>query len=143
MHMNIEWESVDIFERQRGAVAAFRAARDFMIDYISLIRSALPEISLIGLAIAKQFRDGAVGSEELIHARVECWKYLKTHSADLDATTPEYCAVRAVICILYDGPVDGGDAGDLVDLFLQMANCVEDHSDSISALLDKHFPRHR
>jgi hypothetical protein len=138
--MKIDLTRVDEFERQFGQVAAFRRARDFMIDYVSKIRNPLPVVAAEGLAIARKFQDAEVGSDQLQKARINCWNYLDERSASTDFATPEYCVIRAAICFLDQGSVRGGDAIDLVDLFLDLMGKFETPSNEAAVLLREYFP---
>lgn len=110
-----------------------------MIAYLSLIRAPLPDVAARGLAVARQFQDGAVGPDQLVEARVSCWKYLDERKATTDFKTPEHCAIRAVIFLLYDRPEPGEGVGDAIDLFLRLANKYEDHSNLAGLLLKQSF----
>ncbi len=137
--MTIDLDRVDEFEQRFGTVAAFRHAHEFMVDCFGKVRRTLPAVADHGLAIARKFQKGEVGRDQLVQARVACWKYLGERSASTDVTTPEYCAIRAAICFLYDGPTEGGDAIDLVSLFLDFMDSFEP-IDGAAALLAEHFP---
>jgi hypothetical protein len=138
--MNIDLNKVDEFEQQFGHVTAFGRARDFMIDYLGKLQTPLPAVAAEGLAIARKFQNAEVGPDQVEKARLSCWSYLNERSASTDFTTPEHCAIRAAISLLYVAPAPGDDAIDLIDFFLNLADRFEPHSDDAVALLEKYFP---
>src|SRR5215472_5330641 len=95
---------VNDFSKRCGQASAAHRAIDFMIAYLSYIKAPLPEIVRKGLGIAKQYRTGLVNADEMVQARVGCWEFLKDHHATTDFSTPKYCIVRAVICVLDERP---------------------------------------
>lgn len=138
--MNLDLQIVDEFEQRFGESAAHSRAQHFMLAYLSLMSQPLPEVAARNLDIARQFLNGSLLRESLFEARVSCWKYLDLRKASTDITKPEYCAIRAVICLLDDRPGDGGDAVDLIDFFLDVANKFEDQSENADRLLRQSFP---
>jgi hypothetical protein len=130
---------IDDFARQRGIGLAWERSMDFMIDYLSEMKTLLPIVASRCLEAAKEFRKGNVGADELENARVSSWQYLDKRGASTDTITPEYCAIRAVICALYDRPQQGVDCYDLIGFFLGLADRFEDHSEEVASLLQKHF----
>src|SRR5262249_15629664 len=120
-------------------MVAFGRVRDFMIDYLEKLRAPLPAVAAEGLAIARKFQNAEVGPDQVETARLSCWSYLNDRSAGTDFTTPEHCAIRAAICFLHVGPTVRGDAIDLVDWFLNLADRFEPRSDDAIALLRKYF----
>lgn len=137
--MPIDLDRVDEFAQNFGTVAAFRRAHDFMIAYFGKIQRPLPVVAAQGLAIARKFQNAEVELDQLEKARVSCWNYLDERSASTDITAPEYCAIRAAICFLYNGPAQGEDAIDLVDLFLTLMDRFEPF-DGAAILLTEYFP---
>jgi hypothetical protein len=138
--MKIDLDTVDEFEEKFGQAAAYDRARNFMIDYLFKIQKPLPDIAVQALAIARQVQNSQAAIDQLMQARVHCWKYLDERSASTDLATPEYCAIRAVICVLYRAPERGEHALDLVAFFLDLADRFEQQFDEAGALLKEHFP---
>jgi len=91
-----------------------------MIECLTIIPFQTPPVGASGIKIVRQFwikvlRD----KEELERARVECWMYLDSHSASTNTEVPEFCALRAVICVL-DEEAPSEDLEEGVDFFIHM-----------------------
>jgi hypothetical protein len=138
--MKTNLDLVDDFQERCGKVVGFKKADEFMLAYLRQVIAPLPDIAARGLALAIRFQNGLLPPGRITEARVECWKYLKEHRATYDFQTPEYCAVRAVICVLHEDRNPGeDDVADTVDFFLRMADRFEDHSSSAPSLLGRYF----
>jgi len=98
-----------------------------------------PEVAARGFAAARQFRDGAMSSDELAKTLAGCWQYLDAKKASTDFKTPEHCIIRAVVWPLYNGLEPGENVGDVIHMFLHLANKFEDQSETAEPLLRKHF----
>ena len=84
---------------------------------LKLIRFPLPQVALSGIEIARQYWiDGSVPRSAMESARVACWRYLDEQDATWNTEEPEFCAIRAVICVLHPDP-PSDDVGDLVEFF--------------------------
>lgn len=128
---------IDKLVLEEGVATTWRRSIDFMIAYLSDLKSPLPDVAERGLNVARKVRIGHADASELERARIECWKYLSERSASTETTSPLYCGVRAVICVLWDNVPQGGDVADLLDFFLLVANRFEDRSDMIEFLFQK------
>src|SRR5579862_8609514 len=73
-----------------------------MIECLELVPFRLPAVGEAATKIARQYwTERSLPASVLEHARVDCWNYLDQRSASTNTVVPEYCAVRAVICVLY------------------------------------------
>jgi hypothetical protein len=91
-----------------------------MIECAQLAWSQLPPVGVAGIKVARDYWvEQSVPASKLEHARVDCWNYLDERSASTNTVVPEYCAVRAVICVLYAEP-PSDDLGDIVCFFNAM-----------------------
>ena len=96
----------------------------FMIHCLPLIADACPEIGGQGIRSATQYWiDESIDQAELERMRVECWNYLDANSASTNLEKPEFCAIRAVICVLYSEP-QSDDNGELLDWFFKMLTSI-------------------
>ena len=61
--MEINWELVDQFERERGDQIAIARAGEFYFAYFSLVWTALPPMACQAFEIAKKCRQGTATSD--------------------------------------------------------------------------------
>jgi len=93
---------------------------ELMIECLRAIPTALPTVGVDAIQTARRFWiEHSVPASNLEKARVACWTYLDERSASTNTDVPEYCAVRAVICVLYADP-PSKDLGDLIEFFGEM-----------------------
>lgn len=98
----------------------YEACVRLMLKCLSLVQECCPSIALAGIAVAnKYWIDNSADAMELNDARVKCWDFLEGESASANTHEKTFCAVRAVICVLYTKP-PSEDNGELIDWFLQM-----------------------
>jgi hypothetical protein len=91
-----------------------------MIECLQLIPFYLPLVGQTGTEVARRYWTlHSASASDLERARVECWNYLDERSASTNTDEPEYCALRAVICVLYAKP-PSDDIGELIEFFNQM-----------------------
>jgi hypothetical protein len=103
----------------------------FMIKCLSLIVKVCPEIGIQGINTATRYWiEKSIDQAELEKARVECWDYLDVNSASTNIVESKFCAVRAVICVLYSEP-PSEDNGELLDWFFKMLTSVDTNTDSL------------
>jgi hypothetical protein len=95
-------------------------------------------------AIAASTQDTLQNRQRAISTQEASFLLPMNHEGKLftstDFTTPEYCAIRATICFLDEGPTQDGDAIDLVDWFLNLTNTFEQSFDEAAGFLRKYFP---
>jgi hypothetical protein len=129
--------AIDNFEQRHGFEDTLKRARDFMISYLELMKTALPDPARRGLEAAKKYSEGTLISEDLEAARRELWKYLREHHASADYKTPSNAIVHAAFGPLSDHKdlKPGETISERVSSFLDCANQFEDHSDSVQPLL--------
>ncbi|KID58075.1 hypothetical protein JF50_04885 [Pseudoalteromonas luteoviolacea] len=108
-----------------------------MLRCLKLISDECPKVASQSMKVANDFWvKAAVNSEMLDSARVECWNFLDANSASTNIEQREFCAVRAVICVLYPEPFSD-DNGELLDWFFKMLlNIVQDNEKLIEDSLD-------
>lgn len=138
--MEINWEIVDQFERERGHQIAIGRALEFYFAYFSLVRTALPKMACQTFEVAKKCRQGTATSEECKAVHADTWKYIREHKAWGDAS-PEYSVMRALL-FLVPHPAGRGENEPLTELinwFLYFVNKFEDHSDSAPPLIEQFF----
>jgi hypothetical protein len=124
------------FQKQRGKEEALRRLISFMVSYLSLVGSVLPEKARSALIVAQKYSLNLDRIDEAITARVDCWNYLKSTGQEYDFEGREARAIRAVLCALTTEPTD---LGELTSWFLDFADGFEDHSSEIEALIVSHF----
>jgi hypothetical protein len=113
-----------------------------MIECLQLIPFHLPLVGQTGTEVARRYWiHHSVSALDLERARVECWNYLDERSASTNTDEPEYCALRAVICVLYGEP-PSDDIGELIEFFNQMLRGAlnqesdEDFSAAVVSVVD-------
>lgn len=79
-----------------------------------------------------------VPAEEVASVRVACWQELDAAGKTYDTDTPEACATRAVICLLYPDELPK-DPFDSMDLLVELTNKVENHEDEQERTLRQLF----
>lgn len=95
----------------------------FMIAFIQIINESIPNIGIKALDVAKRYwLENKVDSTLLEKARVDCWQYLDDHKASTNFQEPKFCALRAVICILYSEPPE--DIGEVIQFYFEMIHTV-------------------
>ncbi len=106
----------------------YEACIRFLVKSLSLIQEFCPQVALSGIDVAhKYWIESSIDSAGLEDARVKCWKYLDAKSASNNTQEKAFCAIRAVICVLYaESPSQ--DNGELIDCFLQMVNVVMENN---------------
>lgn len=93
-----------------------------MIECLQVIPFQLPKVGISGIELARRYwNDGSASTSkfDLEQARVACWNYLDERSASTNTEQPDYCAMRAVISVLYPDP-PSDDIGELLFFFNQM-----------------------
>ncbi len=107
----------------------------FMIRCLSLVTGVCPEAGIRGIAVAKKYWiNKSVSAEELEGARVSCWDYLDAHSASTNIQEAKFCAMRAIICVLYS-EAQFDDNGELLDWFFKMLVTIEGDTDKLTKVL--------
>lgn len=98
----------------------YAALARIMIECTQSVSPQLPPVGITGIKVARQYWvEKSVPASKLEDARVDCWNYLDERSASTNTEVPEYCALRAVICVLYEeGSSD--DLGDVACFFNEM-----------------------
>lgn len=121
----------------------YATATRLMVECLQVIPFELPPVAISGVDVARRYWvDGSVPKQETERRRVECWDYLDELSASTNTDEPEFCAIRAVICVLYADP-ESDDLGEIVDFFNQMlrGTMIEDDENAFSkkvlAIVDK------
>jgi hypothetical protein len=100
-----------------------------MIECLKLVSFALPQVAASAMDIARRYWiDGSVPLSDLETLRVQCWEYLNERSASTNTIAPEFCAIRAVICVLYASS-QPHDVGDRVYFFNEMMRGALKHED--------------
>jgi hypothetical protein len=136
--MKPDLDIVDNYEQAFGRLAAFKKASEFMIAYMALMRTPLPAAAQQAVEIARKFKDRAANQEELVTARLECWRFLQENSPSDNVNVPDVFGVKAAMRLLFSDP-DNSDTIDIVGYFLKMANGFEDHSEEAELLLQQYF----
>jgi hypothetical protein len=105
----------------------YASSMRIMIQCLQLIRCIVPAVGVASMKVARRFWEfHSVPTSDLERARVNCWQYLDERSASTNTELPEYCAVRAVICVLYAEP-PSDDLSELVGFFVEMLAGALDH----------------
>lgn len=96
------------------------ATMRIMTHCLKIIDTNLPEEGLQAMKVASAYWSGnLVDSSKIIEARVACWNYLDERKASTNTTDPKYCALRAVICVLFESTSDEDDLEDAISCFLE------------------------
>jgi hypothetical protein len=91
-----------------------------MLRCLQLISDEFPVVASQSMNVAIDYwLKATINCEMLDSARIECWNYLDSNSASTNIENSEFCAVRAVICVLYPEP-NSDDNGELLDWFFKM-----------------------
>lgn len=122
-------ELIDLVESAVGE--SYEKCIRFMLGCVVLVKNHLPDVGREAVEIAKKYWLGAKENpDELENARVKCWNYLDEQNASTNTQEKQYCALRAVICILYAEP-PSDDISELIEFFLEMVVAVEENIDSV------------
>ena len=111
-----------------------------MIECLSLIEHAIPQIALISFCVAKEFAAGTKSLQTVKNAIIGCWSELQDSGQTDRTELPEVASIRAVLFLLIR--LREGQFRDFLDslsLFLDFVNRVEPHREEILQLLVKHF----
>ena len=114
----------------------------FMIRCLSLIAGVMPKVGIQGVSTATKYWVGkSIGQGDLDKARIACWDYLDANSASTNVVEKKFCAVRAVICVLYSKAYYD-DNGELLDWFFQMLSTINGDEKALltdlSDILEEH-----
>ena len=76
------------------------------------------------LSIAEKYWiDKSLVAAELESTRVRCWRFLDERNAATNVQEKQYCALRAVMCVLYAEP-PSDDIGELLEFFMEIMSAV-------------------
>ncbi|KZN69229.1 hypothetical protein [Pseudoalteromonas luteoviolacea] len=102
-----------------------------MINCITLISDKVPEVGERALEVAVKFWiEESADSTALDKARVQCWDYLNAYSASTNIKDAKYCALRAVICVLY-ADFKGEDTDETLEFFMKMFELIYKDTDKM------------
>lgn len=74
----------------------------FMCRCLMAIRSDLPEVARGALDEACQYwMEGGGRKDELLNARLACWRHLESKGRSMDIVDSEDTAIRATLCVLH------------------------------------------
>lgn len=91
-----------------------------MLRCLAVIPIQLPQVAISAIDLATRYwNDRSIPKDELEEARVRCWNYLDEQSASTNTIDPEACALRAVICVLYEAP-PSDEIAELIAFFNQV-----------------------
>jgi hypothetical protein len=88
---------------------------------------------------AAQFECKMCMNDAMRQARDACWEYLSSAGLKYDFKSRDSCATRTVLALLCREPPPI-DLSESCYWFLSFADEVEDRSESLDALIRKHFP---
>ncbi len=112
----------------------YKTSVRLMVKCLRVIPFPVPDVVITGIELARRYwKHGSASETDLERARVACWNYLDHVASSTNTIEPEFCAIRAVICVLYpNAPSD--DIGELIDFFNQMlrGTLAKDDEDSFS-----------
>jgi hypothetical protein len=131
-----EIDRVDRYQKLFGKAKAYEHARDFMIAYLSLMESSLPELAREGLEAAVKYRNRQATSTDLETLRLRYWKYFKEKQ---NSPSPDTQVVTAAMRLLFPAQ-DNEEVLDIVGHFLAHANRFIDNSERLGGLLRAYFP---
>ena len=126
------------FLRNHGPEETIRRSRIFMISYLGLMRTPLPDAAKDALVVSTQFISGEADDAGLEAASNRCWNYLKSIDSRYDFGNRENLAIRAAWCTLITHPTTN-ELQQTIEYFLEFADRIEDHSSQIENLLQQHF----
>ena len=90
------------------------------IRLVELLPFELPVAFLQIKKVAHRFWLWNIGSkEDLERARVSCWEFLQENSLTYSLEDPFVCALRAVICLLYEEDPSGCQL-EIIDFFTEL-----------------------
>jgi len=122
---------VDIIEANVGE--GYDRCIRVLLGCVALVKSHLPDVGIEALSVAEKYwLEQSLSSDQLEAERIKCWNYLDERGASTNTQDKEYCALRAVICLLHaQQPSD--DIGELIEFFLEMVDSITNDL----ALVDK------
>lgn len=95
-----------------------------LVECMALVKDDLPVIGLEALSIAEKYWiDKSLVAAELESTRVRCWRFLDERNAATNVQEKQYCALRAVMCVLYAEP-PSDDIGELLEFFMEIMSAV-------------------
>jgi hypothetical protein len=96
-----------------------------MLRCIKVIEEQLPEIAFHGLVSSKKYwLEQSLDEEQLTEARVKLWKFLDEQNLSTKFSSKDVCAIRSVICLLYEeNELNSND--ELLEFFFSMLSKVE------------------
>jgi hypothetical protein len=104
--------------------ASYDTCIRLLVECMALVKDDLPVIGLEALSIAEKYWiDKSIVSAELESVRVRCWRFLDERNATTNVQEKQYCALRAVMCVLYAEP-PSDDIGELLEFFMEMISAV-------------------
>jgi hypothetical protein len=109
----------------------------FMCDCLVVVQQHLPEVAKSALNLARKFWFNKEGvGDDLLAARIDCWRYLDEKKRSIDIQDQEDFAMRAVICVLYDEPESEDFTAETVRWFSTLLNRLDPPSDKIELMMD-------
>lgn len=95
-----------------------------MVACIKSIHKSISRVGLDALDVAERYwiKKG-LDPNALEKAREACWQYLDDRGASTNLIEPEFCALRAVICVLYAEP-SSDDPSELLEFCFDMITAV-------------------
>ena len=113
----------------------------FMLVCIPLVEAYSPKVALDAFSVAKKYwLEKTASLQDLENSRVECWTYLDSNSATISLQEKRFCAVRAVICVLYPEP-PGESIIDLISWFIEILYEVGEYTTKITEAFQLHCPQ--
>lgn len=104
--------------------ASYDTCIRLLVECMALVKDDLPVIGLEALYVAEKYwLDKSLLAGELEITRVRCWCFLDERNAATNTQEKQYCALRAVMCVLYAEP-PSDDIGELIEFFIEMMSAV-------------------
>lgn len=91
-----------------------------LLNCLKTIPFQLPKVATKAIDAAKIHWSGKSNEPaKLDQARFECMQFLQDNSSTIEYLGPEYCSIRAVICLLFPN-IEQSDLGEFVDCFVEL-----------------------
>lgn len=141
MNMHDELTIVDAFEQRYGNKSAMDRTNEFLIKYLSLGLTSIPEIAKPGLEIATKYRKGNADLVKLRTERIKLENFLRERTAWTKHSNPDYGAVHSVYALLWhlEEPVHGGGASELISDVFEATKAFRPDDQIVKSLLSECF----
>lgn len=128
---------VDGLALRLNAPDAYAVTTRFLCRCVQLVQECLPETGQAAFGVAQAYWfDGEVKVEDLVAARLRCWRYLDEKGRASCIYDDEDAAMRALICLLYPALESGETNLESINWFFDFLEEIELDSRKLTQLLE-------